>query len=153
MIYVTENGVSEKMLCTELCDDWRIQYYKDYINEMLKGERAPAHSFCLVIRSKCIQSRIQFLCSTHSLLSVVSLSYQRWGQCEGLHCMVPAGQVWVGWRLLREVWLVLRGLQEQKQASLSQSLCSVLQTHHQLQWISQSERGKRQKVVTTKPCF
>lgn len=39
MIYVTENGVSEKMLCTELCDDWRIQYYKDYINEMLKGEK------------------------------------------------------------------------------------------------------------------
>ncbi|XP_044049897.1 lactase-like b isoform X2 [Siniperca chuatsi] len=37
LIYVTENGVSEKMLCTELCDDWRIQYYKDYINEMLKA--------------------------------------------------------------------------------------------------------------------
>nr|XP_046250949.1 lactase-like b isoform X2 [Scatophagus argus] len=37
MVYVTENGVSEKMLCTELCDDWRIQYYKDYINEMLKA--------------------------------------------------------------------------------------------------------------------
>ncbi|XP_071354139.1 lactase-like protein isoform X2 [Trachinotus anak] len=37
MIYVTENGVSEKMLCTELCDDWRILYYKDYINEMLKA--------------------------------------------------------------------------------------------------------------------
>lgn len=37
MIYVTENGVSEKMACTELCDDWRIYYYKDYINEMLKG--------------------------------------------------------------------------------------------------------------------
>ncbi|XP_062245759.1 lactase-like b isoform X2 [Platichthys flesus] len=36
-IYVTENGVSEKMLCTELCDDWRIQYFKDYINEMLKA--------------------------------------------------------------------------------------------------------------------
>lgn len=26
------------MLCTELCDDWRIQYFKDYINEMLKGD-------------------------------------------------------------------------------------------------------------------
>ncbi|XP_051239410.1 lactase-like b [Dicentrarchus labrax] len=37
MVYVTENGVSEKMLCTELCDDWRIQYYKDYINEMMKA--------------------------------------------------------------------------------------------------------------------
>ncbi|KAM8751730.1 lactase-like b isoform X1 [Acanthopagrus latus] len=37
IVYVTENGVSEKMLCTELCDDWRIQYYKDYINEMLKA--------------------------------------------------------------------------------------------------------------------
>ncbi|XP_041853999.1 lactase-like b [Melanotaenia boesemani] len=37
MIYVTENGVSEKMLCTELCDEWRIQYYKDYINELLKA--------------------------------------------------------------------------------------------------------------------
>lgn len=38
MIYITENGVSEKMPCTELCDDWRIQYMKDYINEMLKGQ-------------------------------------------------------------------------------------------------------------------
>lgn len=38
MIYVTENGVSEKMLCTDLCDDWRMKYYKDYINEMLKGK-------------------------------------------------------------------------------------------------------------------
>lgn len=40
MIYVTENGVSEKMLCTDLCDDWRMQYFRDYINEMLKGETA-----------------------------------------------------------------------------------------------------------------
>lgn len=37
MIFITENGVSEKIMCTELCDVWRIQYYKDYINEMLKG--------------------------------------------------------------------------------------------------------------------
>uniref|UniRef100_A0AAQ4RK94 Cytosolic beta-glucosidase n=2 Tax=Gasterosteus aculeatus aculeatus TaxID=481459 RepID=A0AAQ4RK94_GASAC len=37
MIHVTENGVSEKMLCTDLCDDWRMQYFKDYINEMLKA--------------------------------------------------------------------------------------------------------------------
>lgn len=39
MIYVTENGVSEKMMCTDLCDNWRMKYFKDYINEMLKGER------------------------------------------------------------------------------------------------------------------
>ncbi|KAM9765867.1 lactase-like a isoform 1-T2 [Menidia menidia] len=39
MIYVTENGVSEKMLCTDLCDDWRMQYFRDYINEMLKAIR------------------------------------------------------------------------------------------------------------------
>ncbi|TSX17005.1 Lactase-like protein [Bagarius yarrelli] len=37
-VYITENGVSEKILCTELCDHWRIQYYTDYINEMLKGK-------------------------------------------------------------------------------------------------------------------
>uniref|UniRef100_A0A8C2ZB03 Cytosolic beta-glucosidase n=1 Tax=Cyclopterus lumpus TaxID=8103 RepID=A0A8C2ZB03_CYCLU len=37
MVYVTENGVSEKMLCTDLCDDWRMKYFKDYINEMLKA--------------------------------------------------------------------------------------------------------------------
>uniref|UniRef100_A0A3Q2E5F6 Cytosolic beta-glucosidase n=1 Tax=Cyprinodon variegatus TaxID=28743 RepID=A0A3Q2E5F6_CYPVA len=36
MIYVTENGVSEKMLCTDLCDEWRMQYFREYINEMLK---------------------------------------------------------------------------------------------------------------------
>ncbi len=39
-IFITENGVSEKMMCTELCDDWRIQYYKGYINEMLKGNQS-----------------------------------------------------------------------------------------------------------------
>ncbi|KAM6960799.1 lactase-like protein isoform 1-T1 [Aplochiton taeniatus] len=39
MVFVTENGVSEKMTCTELCDDWRIQYFKDYTNEMLKAIR------------------------------------------------------------------------------------------------------------------
>lgn len=37
MVYITENGVSEKVMCTDLCDDWRIQYYKDYINELLKA--------------------------------------------------------------------------------------------------------------------
>ncbi|KAM4596380.1 lactase-like a [Fundulus diaphanus] len=37
MIYVTENGVSEKRLCTDLCDDWRMQYLREYINEMLKA--------------------------------------------------------------------------------------------------------------------
>ncbi|XP_064422022.1 lactase-like protein [Latimeria chalumnae] len=36
-IYVTENGVSEKQHCVELCDEWRIQYLKDYINEMMKA--------------------------------------------------------------------------------------------------------------------
>uniref|UniRef100_A0A8C7XBU6 Cytosolic beta-glucosidase n=1 Tax=Oryzias sinensis TaxID=183150 RepID=A0A8C7XBU6_9TELE len=39
MIYVTENGVPEKKYCTDLCDAWRMQYYKDYINEMLKAVR------------------------------------------------------------------------------------------------------------------
>uniref|UniRef100_A0A3B4A4L1 Cytosolic beta-glucosidase n=1 Tax=Periophthalmus magnuspinnatus TaxID=409849 RepID=A0A3B4A4L1_9GOBI len=39
MIFVTENGVSEKTPCTELCDEWRIQYFRDYINEMLKAIR------------------------------------------------------------------------------------------------------------------
>uniref|UniRef100_A0A8B9L8P7 Cytosolic beta-glucosidase n=1 Tax=Astyanax mexicanus TaxID=7994 RepID=A0A8B9L8P7_ASTMX len=39
MVYITGNGVSEKMMCTELCDDWRMQYYRDYINEMLKAIR------------------------------------------------------------------------------------------------------------------
>lgn len=38
MIYVTENGVSEKMQCTDLCDDWRMQYFREYINELLKGD-------------------------------------------------------------------------------------------------------------------
>lgn len=38
MILVTENGVPEKKYCTDLCDEWRMQYYKDYINEMLKGD-------------------------------------------------------------------------------------------------------------------
>lgn len=45
MIYVTENGVSEKMMCTDLCDEWRMQYLRDYINEMLKGQ-------CQALRQK-----------------------------------------------------------------------------------------------------
>lgn len=48
MIYVTENGVSEKMLCTDLCDDWRMKYYKDYINEMLKGKKKKNFAVCKV---------------------------------------------------------------------------------------------------------
>ncbi|KAM6387803.1 lactase-like protein [Pluvialis apricaria] len=36
LIYVTENGVSEKVQCTQLCDEWRIEYLKGYINEILK---------------------------------------------------------------------------------------------------------------------
>uniref|UniRef100_A0A8D0L8Y6 Cytosolic beta-glucosidase n=1 Tax=Sphenodon punctatus TaxID=8508 RepID=A0A8D0L8Y6_SPHPU len=37
LIYVTENGVSEKAQCPQLCDEWRMEYLKDYINEMLKA--------------------------------------------------------------------------------------------------------------------
>uniref|UniRef100_A0A8C6P0J9 Lactase like n=1 Tax=Nothobranchius furzeri TaxID=105023 RepID=A0A8C6P0J9_NOTFU len=37
--YVTGNGVSEKMSCTELCDEWRKPYFQEYINEMLKAIR------------------------------------------------------------------------------------------------------------------
>lgn len=93
-----------------------------------------------------VHTPVRFYCVLKSLslillLPVVLLSNQRWSQRQGLHCLVPARQVWVGWRLLREVWLVLRGLQEQKQASLPQGFCSVLQTCHRCQWISQSERG------------
>ncbi|XP_032479871.1 lactase-like protein isoform X1 [Phocoena sinus] len=36
-IYVTENGASQKLHCTQLCDEWRIQYLKGYTNEMLKA--------------------------------------------------------------------------------------------------------------------
>uniref|UniRef100_A0A2K6SZQ0 Lactase-like protein n=1 Tax=Saimiri boliviensis boliviensis TaxID=39432 RepID=A0A2K6SZQ0_SAIBB len=36
-IYVMENGASQKFHCTQLCDEWRIQYLKGYINEMLKA--------------------------------------------------------------------------------------------------------------------
>ncbi|XP_050823563.1 lactase-like protein isoform X2 [Gopherus flavomarginatus] len=36
LIYITENGVSEKLQCIQLCDEWRIEYLKGYINEMLK---------------------------------------------------------------------------------------------------------------------
>ncbi|CAN8187343.1 unnamed protein product [Coccothraustes coccothraustes] len=37
LIYVTENGVSETVQCPQLCDEWRIQYLKGYINEILKA--------------------------------------------------------------------------------------------------------------------
>lgn len=86
MIYVTENGVSEKMACTELCDEWRIHYHKDYINEMLKGEIA------LISQSPVwIYSLLLCLIFSKCLLSLVPFSNQRWRQREGLHCLVPAG--------------------------------------------------------------
>ncbi|XP_061227072.1 lactase-like protein [Neopsephotus bourkii] len=37
LIYVIENGVSDKIQCTQLCDEWRIEYLKGYINEILKA--------------------------------------------------------------------------------------------------------------------
>ncbi|XP_058593280.1 lactase-like protein isoform X2 [Neofelis nebulosa] len=43
-IYVTENGASQKLHCTQLCDEWRIQYLKGYINEMLKGGKLVSQS-------------------------------------------------------------------------------------------------------------
>ncbi|KAE8618487.1 hypothetical protein XENTR_v10009398 [Xenopus tropicalis] len=43
VLFVTENGASEKMQCTELCDEWRIQYLKGYINEMLKAMKDGAN--------------------------------------------------------------------------------------------------------------
>lgn len=76
MIYVTENGVSEKMFCTDLCDNWRMKYFKDYINEMLKGER--------VLRVAVAM----FLCSD---VFGWSGSDQRWSEREGLHSLVSAG--------------------------------------------------------------
>ncbi|XP_021027479.1 lactase-like protein [Mus caroli] len=36
-IYVTESGAPQKLHCTQFCDEWRIQYLKGYINEMLKA--------------------------------------------------------------------------------------------------------------------
>lgn len=83
MIYVTENGVSEKMMCTELCDEWRIQYFRDYINEMLKGR-----CFC-----GCDHAAALLVCDLTKLLSAVFPSHQRRSQREGLHGLVAAGQV------------------------------------------------------------
>uniref|UniRef100_K7FX64 Cytosolic beta-glucosidase n=1 Tax=Pelodiscus sinensis TaxID=13735 RepID=K7FX64_PELSI len=37
LIYITENGVSEKLQCIQLCDEWRMDYLKGYINELLKA--------------------------------------------------------------------------------------------------------------------
>ncbi|KAJ8417610.1 hypothetical protein AAFF_G00224530 [Aldrovandia affinis] len=37
VLYVTENGMLERTTCTELCNDWSMQYFQDYINEMLKA--------------------------------------------------------------------------------------------------------------------
>lgn len=119
MIYVTENGVSEKMFCTDLCDDWRMKYFKDYINEMLKGERA--------LRVPPARLTPVFWCPD---VFGWPGSHQRRGEREGLHRLVSAGQLRVGQGLLGEVWTLLRGLQEQKQATLPEGLCPVLQTPH-----------------------
>ncbi|XP_071059625.1 lactase-like protein isoform X3 [Pseudochaenichthys georgianus] len=68
MIYVTENGVSEKMLCTELCDDWRIQYFKDYTNEMLKD---PLTSHMEMVTEIVVPT----VCTLSILLSAVFLMF------------------------------------------------------------------------------
>ncbi|XP_068459462.1 lactase-like protein isoform X3 [Clinocottus analis] len=68
MIYVTENGVSEKMLCTELCDDWRIQYFKDYINEMLKD---PLTSHMEMVTEIVVPT----VCTLSILLSAIFLMF------------------------------------------------------------------------------
>ncbi|XP_060932645.1 lactase-like b isoform X2 [Limanda limanda] len=67
-IYVTENGVSEKMLCTELCDDWRIQYFKDYINEMLKD---PLTSHMEMVTEIVVPT----VCTLSILLSAIFLMF------------------------------------------------------------------------------
>lgn len=71
MIYVTENGVSEKMQCTDLCDDWRMKYFKDYINEMLKGD----FTVCFIFESLRVERSIK-----HVFLHVffVWFDSQRW---------------------------------------------------------------------------
>lgn len=50
-IYVTENGASQKLHCTQLCDEWRIQYLKGYVNEMLKGETQTKTVFTYLFNS------------------------------------------------------------------------------------------------------
>jgi len=40
-VYITENGVSDHD--GGLNDTWRVDYYKGYINEMLKGEMECSH--------------------------------------------------------------------------------------------------------------
>ena len=37
-VYVTENGVSD--MTGEVQDTWRVDYYRQYINEVLKGGNA-----------------------------------------------------------------------------------------------------------------
>ncbi|KAM9533233.1 LOW QUALITY PROTEIN: lactase-like protein [Guaruba guarouba] len=37
LVYVTENGVAEKVQCTQLCDEGGIEYLRGYINEILKA--------------------------------------------------------------------------------------------------------------------
>nr|XP_061812527.1 lactase-like protein isoform X1 [Nerophis lumbriciformis] len=68
MIYVTENGVSEKMQCTELCDEWRIQYYRDYINEMLKD---PLTSHMEMVTEIVVPT----VCTLSILLSAIFLMF------------------------------------------------------------------------------
>ncbi|XP_061677590.1 lactase-like b isoform X2 [Syngnathoides biaculeatus] len=68
IIYVTENGVSEKMQCTELCDVWRIQYYKDYINEMLKD---PLTSHMEMVTEIVVPT----VCTLSILLSAIFLMF------------------------------------------------------------------------------
>ncbi|XP_062845591.1 lactase-like a isoform X2 [Trichomycterus rosablanca] len=68
MIYVTENGVSEKLMCTNLCDEWRMQYLKDYINEMLKD---PLTSHMEMVTEIVVPT----VCTVCILLSAVFLMF------------------------------------------------------------------------------
>lgn len=152
MIYVTENGVSEKMLCTDLCDDWRMKYFKDYINEMLKGETASSpNKNTTADRFYCLFFTFYVTFSVFVLFHLSPHSDKRRREREGLHGLVTPRQLRVGRRILREVRALLRGLQEQKQTSIPEGFCPVLQTHHQLKRLPQSERGNPPQKTHTPP--
>lgn len=92
MIYVTENGVSEKMQCTDLCDDWRMKYFKDYINEMLKGD----FTVCFIFESLSVERSIKHVFLHVFFVLAWTLSAEGRSECEGIHSLVSPRQLRVG---------------------------------------------------------
>lgn len=125
-IIITENGISERGT-VDLNDTHRSHYYEKYINQALKGMKNLSWNLfrTSTVREKKAINMSQIKCGcffslsfveTLIILSAKKLTYlfslpsllTRWCRHPWLHSLVTNGQLWVDYRLFREIWFFLR---------------------------------------------